>query len=67
LIGTLKGNQIGNVYLTNSAGLGSDASYIYTVYSKADVICLKVLENYGQGIIFDGPISEFNPEKLEND
>jgi hypothetical protein len=65
LVGELKEQKIGNVYLlaANSKGVGED--FVYTLSDKNGTVYLKVQDVYSKKILFSGPLKEFNGEKAE--
>lgn len=61
LITYLKGDQIGNVYVTEA---GDSQEYNYTVYPKDGQLYLRCESEY-YGFLYDGLASEFNGATVE--
>lgn len=61
LITALKGDQIGNIYVTNE---GDSQEYNYTVYMKDGEAYIRCESEY-YGLLYDGKASEFNGETAE--
>lgn len=62
LIGHLKGDQIGNVYVTNE---GDSQEYNYTVYLKNHELYLRCESEY-YGLLFDGLAKDFDGVAVES-
>lgn len=66
LVGNLKDNEIGNVYVfpPNSKKVGEE--YTYTVsLNKQNKVTLKVVDAWNKKIMFNGLLSDFDGEKIE--
>lgn len=65
LIGELKEQKIGNVYIipTNSSGHGEE--YVYTISQKNNQVHIKVQDDWNKTILFNGPLKDFSGEKAE--
>lgn len=61
LVSHLKGDQIGNVYLTSA---DDSQEYNYTIYLKEGALCMRVESEYN-GLLFDGKASEFDAPTVE--
>lgn len=61
LIAHLKGDQIGNIYVTHE---GDSQEYNYTVYPKDGFIYLRCESEY-RGFGYDGLASEFKGDEVE--
>jgi hypothetical protein len=59
LIGELKEQKIGNVYIipTNSSGHGEE--YVYTISQKNNQIHIKVQDDWNKTILFNGLLKDF--------
>ena len=66
LVGELKNKKIGNVYIQtpNTKDMGEDYTYTLSL-SKLGTLKLKVVENYNNKTIFDGLLSAFDGEQVE--
>ena len=66
LVGELKNKKIGNVYIQtpNTKDMGEDYTYTLSL-SKLGTLKLKVVENYKNKTIFDGLLSAFDGEQVE--
>lgn len=62
LIGHLKGDQIGNVYVTNE---GDSQEYNYTVYLKDHELYIRCESEY-YGLLFDGLAKDFDGVAVES-
>jgi hypothetical protein len=67
LIGELKEQKIGNVYIipTNSSGHGEE--YVYTISQKNNQVHIKVQDVWNKKILFNGPLKDFSGEKAEGE
>ena len=65
LVGELKEQKIGNVYLlaANSKNHGED--FVYTLTQKDGTVHIKVVDVYNKKILFSGLLKDFNGEKAE--
>ena len=65
LIGELKEQKIGNVYIipTNSSGHGEE--FVYTISQKNGQVHIKVQDAWNKVILFNGPLKDFCGEKVE--
>ena len=59
LVGELKKQKIGNVYLfaANSKDCGEE--YVYTLTQKEDEVYMKVFDVWNKAILFNGPLKDF--------
>ena len=65
LVGELKEQKIGNVYLlaANSKDCGED--FVYTLSEKKSQIYIKVQDVWNKKILFNGLLKDFSGEKAE--
>ena len=58
----------GGFYLYPAGTRGADEEYIYTVWGPASdgPVHLRVEDAYGNGVLYEGPISDFDPVAAEN-
>lgn len=65
LVGELKEQKIGNVYLfaANSKDCGED--FVYTLSEKKGKLYMKVQDVWNKAILFSGPLKDFNGEIAE--
>ena len=70
LVGKLKADTIGNVYLYAPGAKDCGEEYRYVVYDKDNRVMLKCVDvgwNTPDTILYDGPIADFDPEKAEEE
>lgn len=65
LVGELKEQKIGNVYLMAANTKGAGEEYIYTLSEKKGKLCLKVEDVWNKAILFDGPLKDFCGKRAE--
>lgn len=70
IIGALKGNDIGNIYIDSRRKLKKsdfDIEYEYTLTDKGGVLHLIALERHSarDKVIFDGPLADFDGKAIE--
>jgi hypothetical protein len=65
LIGELKEQKIGNVYIipTNSSGHGEE--YVYTISQKNNQVYMKVQDDWNKTILFNGLLKDFSGDIAE--
>jgi hypothetical protein len=65
LVGELKEQKIGNVYLfaANTKDVGEE--FIYTLSVKNGTVYLKCFDVWNKNILFSGPLKDFSGEKAE--
>jgi hypothetical protein len=63
LIGKLKGNDIGNIYITEADDRQEFDYFIYVKKGNQCKISLKIM--YGSTVLYDDLIDDFNPEEVE--
>ena len=56
----------GQFYLYKSGTRDCGEEYIYTVYSKDNVVCLQVNSCY-RGELYNGPVNDFDPDNAESE
>jgi hypothetical protein len=70
LVGTLKGGEIGGIYIEPPGSKDHGEDYVYTVYPHlVTSLGLKVQSVHGMDhlvTLFDGPVSEFVAQKVED-
>ena len=57
----------GNVYIYPPGSTDCGEEYVYSIYAKAgEPVRIKVEDTYQSGhVLYDGPVSDFDPEKAE--
>jgi hypothetical protein len=63
LISALKGDKCGNVYIEHPESQRSGCDYYYDLAAVGGAIHIRVTD--GDDTLFEGPLSEFDGEKLE--
>jgi hypothetical protein len=65
LVGALKENKIGNVYLMSPDIEDVGEEYVYTLTPHQGTVNLKVVDTWKNTTLYDGILAEFDPELIE--